>query len=41
MNRRINEKLWNDKLGVYCSRFWDDAETLDTVDPSSFHGGWF
>ena len=37
MNRRINEKLWNDKLGVYCSRFWDDAETLEAV---GFVGVW-
>ena len=39
MNRRINEKLWNDELGVYCSRFWDDAETLDAVAPSAFGAG--
>lgn len=23
MNGRINDRLWNEKLGVYCSRFWD------------------
>lgn len=39
MNRRINEKLWNAKLGIYCSRFWDDAETLNPVAPSAFGSG--
>jgi glycogen debranching enzyme len=24
MNRRINARLWNSNLNVYCSRFWDD-----------------
>lgn len=23
MNRRINERLWNEKLGSYCSRLWE------------------
>ena len=22
MNRRINQRLWNDELGIYCSRLW-------------------
>ena len=28
MNRRINERLWNESLGIYCSRLWNvpDAE---------------
>jgi putative isomerase len=24
MNRRINETLWNEKLGMYCSRLWSE-----------------
>jgi hypothetical protein len=23
MNKRINDRLWNENLGVYCSRLWD------------------
>jgi hypothetical protein len=23
MNKRINDRLWNDELGIYCSRFWE------------------
>lgn len=23
MNKRINERLWNPDLGIYCSRFWE------------------
>ena len=23
MNKRINDRLWNEELGVYCSRFWE------------------
>jgi glycogen debranching enzyme len=23
MNKRINDRLWNEDLGIYCSRFWD------------------
>ncbi len=26
MNRRINERLWNDELGIYCSRFFDNED---------------
>lgn len=26
MNRRINEKLWNEELGIYCSRFIDKED---------------
>lgn len=26
MNRRINEKLWNEELGIYCSRFFDKED---------------
>jgi putative isomerase len=24
MNQRINDKLWNESLNTYCSRYWDD-----------------
>ncbi|HUJ32769.1 MAG TPA: PA14 domain-containing protein [Candidatus Acidoferrum sp.] len=23
MNQRINDRLWNENLGIYCSRFWE------------------
>jgi putative isomerase len=23
MNKRINDRLWNESLGIYCSRLWD------------------
>ena len=26
MNQRINEKLWNEELGIYCSRFFDKED---------------
>lgn len=26
MNQRINERLWNDELGIYCSRFFDNED---------------
>jgi hypothetical protein len=39
MNRRINDRLWNDKLGIYCSRFWDDADILDPVASTAFGSG--
>lgn len=26
MVREINEKLWNPELGIYCNRYWADAE---------------
>ncbi len=28
MNRRINEHLWNAKLGMYCSRLWEVPEEV-------------
>jgi putative isomerase len=39
MNRRINDKLWNDKLNTYCSRFWDDANAYVPIDFASNGGG--
>jgi len=39
MNKRINDKLWNDELNAYCSRFWDDAETYVPADPSTYGAG--
>jgi hypothetical protein len=32
MNLRINEKLWNEELGIYCSRMWDE----DSGKPGAF-----
>ena len=26
MNKRINENLWNEELGIYCSRFFDNED---------------
>lgn len=26
MNKRINEKLWNEEMGIYCSRFFDNED---------------
>jgi hypothetical protein len=26
MNKRINERLWNDRMKMYCSRFWNDEK---------------
>ena len=26
MNKRINEHLWNEELGIYCSRFFDNED---------------
>jgi hypothetical protein len=42
MNRRINEHLWNEKLGLYCSRFWGqpggtDGEFLTRITPMNFY----
>ena len=36
MNQRINEHLWNEELGIYCSRFWElqPTESAD-IDPES------
>jgi len=28
MNKRINEHLWNNKLGMYCSRLWNVPKTV-------------
>lgn len=39
MNARINEKLWNAKLGMYCSRLWTAPEQTATVPASSFGKG--
>jgi glycogen debranching enzyme len=39
MNKRINDKLWNDNLNTYCSRYWDDVETQTRVDSSAFGAG--
>lgn len=33
MNRRINERLWNEKLGIYCSRLWEVPALEETVAP--------
>ena len=42
MNARINAKLWNEKLGIYCSRFWDHddgtpGEFLTRLTPANFY----
>ena len=41
MNRRINDTLWNDELGLYCSRLWaDDGGTgrfLTRITPMNFY----
>jgi len=42
MNRRINAKLWNRKLGIYCSRFWDGTDGkpgafLTRLSPANFY----
>lgn len=41
MNRRINETLWNDKLGIYCSRLWGEngkpGEFLTRWTPMNFY----
>lgn len=42
MNSRINKKLWNEELGVYCSRFWDEddgtpGEFLTRLTPANFY----
>lgn len=33
MNRRINEHLWNQKLGMYCSRLWSIPKTVGKPIP--------
>lgn len=42
MNRRINERLWNEELGIYCSRFWDKedgtpGDFLTRLTPANFY----
>ncbi len=42
MNGRINAKLWNDELGIYCSRFWDKddgtpGDFLTRLTPANFY----
>ena len=42
MNRRINEKLWNEELGIYCSRFFDNedgtpGQFLTKFGPQNFY----
>jgi hypothetical protein len=35
MNQRINDRLWNPELGIYCSRFWDIPYVESTaIDPA-------
>jgi glycogen debranching enzyme len=39
---RINAKLWNEELGIYCSRFWDKddgtpGEFLTRLTPANFY----
>ena len=41
MNRRINDVLWNEKLGMYCSRLWDSDRKpgpfLTRLTPMNFY----
>ena len=42
MNKRINEHLWNEDLGIYCSRFFDNedgspGEFLTKLAPLNFY----
>ena len=42
MNDRINATLWNEKLGIYCSRFWDKddgtpGDFLTRLTPANFY----
>jgi hypothetical protein len=40
MNQKINDRLWNDNLNCYCSRFWDDAEFFTpALDSAAFAPG--
>ncbi len=45
MQKRINERLWNSSLGLYCSRFWPDAkagiEIPDSAWTQPFHAEFF
>lgn len=36
MNKRINDHLWNEELGIYCSRFWEIPSVPGpAIDPQS------
>ena len=36
MNKRINDRLWNEEIGIYCSRFWELQPTESAeIDPNS------
>jgi hypothetical protein len=41
INRRINEELWNEELGLYCSRLWrEDGKPgvfLERITPMNFY----
>lgn len=41
MIRRINDRLWNEELGVYCSRYWDEGGKpgafLTRLTPMNFY----
>jgi glycogen debranching enzyme len=42
MNERINSKLWNEELGIYCSRFWNNddgtpGKFLTRITPMNFY----
>jgi len=41
MIQRINDKLWNEELGVYCSRYWDEdgkpGAFLTRLTPMNFY----
>jgi putative isomerase len=42
MNRRINQSLWNEELGIYCSRLWKappDSKSafLTRITPMNFY----
>lgn len=41
MNKRINDRLWNEDLGIYCSRFWEvPASEGPAIDQAAaFKGG--
>jgi hypothetical protein len=42
MNQRINDNLWNEELGIYCSRLWEDSPDgspafLTRITPMNFY----
>ena len=41
MNKRINDLLWNEELGVYCSRLWEEngapGKFLTRLTPMNFY----